>query len=566
MIRQLLARRKSWLTTASLFALILLAAALPARAATVYGVTTTNQLVRFNSATPGTITTVGAITGLQTGENIAGIDFRPANGQLYALGSTSRLYTINLTNGAAAQIGSAGAFTLSGTNFGFDFNPVPDRLRVVSNTGQNLRLNPNDGSLAATDTPLNPGTPNVTAAAYTNSFAGATATTLYVIDTTTDTLYLQGSINGSPNSPNGGVLTAVGALGVDASDTNGFDISSSDGTAYAALTVGGTSGLYTINLTTGAATQVGAFPAGTLVSGIAVAFGSGAVGTAVLDYDGDRRTDFSILRGDDSGNGTFFVRRSSDNGFSVVPFGFSSDIQTPGDYNGDGRTDYAVWRESNGTFYVLTAGTATFQSFQYGQVGDEPVARDYDGDGKTDYAVVRRANGLLIWYVAQSSLNYSSRAQQFGIDSDTVAPGDYDGDGRFDLAVYRGAPSGPATFYVQQSTAGFRAVQFGLGSDLVVPGDYDGDGKYDFAVLRQGTVYTWYILGSVGNTFRSIQFGSKPQLSAQGDYDGDGKTDVATWNPLNGAFYIARSSAPGSVQQVLFGQNGDFPVANFDTH
>ncbi len=564
-MRQLLASR-NWLTTASLFALIILAATIPAKAATVYGVTTTNQLTRFNSATPGTVATVGAITGLQTGENIVGIDFRPANGQLYALGSTSRLYTINLTTGAAVQIGSAGAFTLNGTNFGFDFNPVPDRIRVVSNTGQNLRLNPNDGTLAATDTPLNPGTPNVTAAAYTNSFAGSTATTLYVIDTTTDTLYLQGSINGSPNSPNGGLLTAVGALGVDASDANGFDISSSDGTAYAALTVAGTSRLYTINLTTGAATQVDAFPAGMLINGIAVAFGTGAVGTAVLDYDGDRRTDFSIARADNNnGNNIYYVQRSSDNGFSALQFGVASDTQTPGDYNGDGKTDYAVWRPSNGIFYVLTSGTFTFQAFQFGQVGDEPVARDYDGDGKTDYAVVRRANGVMTWYIAQSGTNNSLRAQQFGVNSDAVAPGDYDGDGRFDLAVFRGTPSGPATFYVQQSTAGFRAVQFGIGSDLVVPGDYDGDGKYDFALLRQGTTFTWYVLGSVSNTFRSVQFGAKPQLSVQGDYDGDGKTDIATWNPLNGTFYIIRSSN-GGVQQVAFGQNGDSPIANFDTH
>ena len=171
----------------------------------------------------------------------------------------------------------------------------------------------------------------------------------------------------------------------------------------------------------------------------------------------------------------------------------------------------------------------------------------------------------MVWYIALSGTANGFRAQQFGFDTDTVAPGDYDGDGRFDLAVYRGAANGPATFYVQQSTAGLRAVQFGIGSDLVVPGDYDGDGKYDFAVLRQGSVYTWYIFGSAGNSFRAVQFGTKPQLSVQGDYDGDGRTDIATWNPINGAFYVNRSS-DGTTQTVVFGQNGDYPVANFDTH
>ncbi|HVF31180.1 MAG TPA: DUF4394 domain-containing protein, partial [Pyrinomonadaceae bacterium] len=136
-----------------------------AEGAPIYGVTTANALVRFDSATPGTVSTIGVISGLQPGESIVGIDFRPSNGQLYGLGSTSRLYTINITNGVATQVGSAGAFTLSGTDFGFDFNPVVDRIRITSNTGQNLRINPDNGTLTATDTPLNPGAPNVNASA-----------------------------------------------------------------------------------------------------------------------------------------------------------------------------------------------------------------------------------------------------------------------------------------------------------------------------------------------------------------------------------------------------------------
>src|SRR5262245_50999519 len=95
-----------------------------AGAATITGVTTTNVLVTFDSATPGTIATSVAVTGLQGGETLLGIDRRPATGALYALGSTSRLYLINATTGAATQVGSAGAFTVSGTAFGFDFNPT----------------------------------------------------------------------------------------------------------------------------------------------------------------------------------------------------------------------------------------------------------------------------------------------------------------------------------------------------------------------------------------------------------------------------------------------------------
>ena len=213
-----------------------------------YGVDLSNNLVIFNPATP--LTPINkAITGTAAGENILGIDMRPLNGQLYALGSSSRLYTINLSSGVATAVGAAGAFTLAGTNFGFDFNPTVDRIRVVSNTGQNLRLNPIDGSLSATDLPLNPGTPDATAAAYTNNFAGATTTVLHVIDATQDRLYVQ-------NPPNNGVLVSTGPLGINITGVNGFDISAVSGTALGIFTVGTANALYSVNLSTGTATKV----------------------------------------------------------------------------------------------------------------------------------------------------------------------------------------------------------------------------------------------------------------------------------------------------------------------
>lgn len=216
-----------------------------------YAVSAANELMIFNPANPTPV--VKAITGIVAGENILGIDFRPVNGQLYALGSTSRLYTINAASGAALAVGTVPFTTpLSGTDFGFDFNPTVDRVRIVSNTGQNLRANPNDGLIAFVDGALSPGTPSITAAAYTNNFAGATATVLFDIDTQTNMLYKQ-------DPPNAGTLTAVGALGVTASATNGFDIGSTSGTAYALLTVGGITKVYTINLTTGAATAGATF-------------------------------------------------------------------------------------------------------------------------------------------------------------------------------------------------------------------------------------------------------------------------------------------------------------------
>lgn len=228
-----------------------------------YAVDAMNNLHIFNPANIGTPVTK-SIANLQTGETVLGIDMRPATGQLYALGSTGRIYVLNTSTGAAAMVGLGPVAVLEGTDFGFDFNPFVDRIRIVSNTGQNLRVNPNDGILAATDGALNPGTPNVTAAAYTNNFPGTASTVLFDIDTTTDMLYTQ-------NPPNNGTLVAVGALGVDASASNGFDIGGTSNLAYAVLTVGSANKLYSINTTTGAATEVGTLPVA--VKGFALGLG-----------------------------------------------------------------------------------------------------------------------------------------------------------------------------------------------------------------------------------------------------------------------------------------------------
>jgi hypothetical protein len=533
-----------------------------AYAVPAFGVTTTNQLIRFDTATPQNITTVGTISGLQAGETIVGIDFRPATAQLFALGSSSRLYTINRDTGAATQVGTAGAFFLAGSSFGFDFNPMVDRIRVVSNAGQNLRLDPNTGALTATDAQINPAGAAVTASAYSSNIPGATTTTLFDIDTNNGTLNRQ-------DPPNNGTLVQIGSLGVSATETNGFDIAP-DGSAFAVLTTAGTARLYTINLSTGAATLVGSVGNGSLsLTGFAIAFnaptnpvGGCTTRRPILDYDGDRRADAALFR---TTTNTFLIRRSTDATTIIQQFGQqSTDIQVPGDYDGDGRTDIAVFRTTNGFFFILQSTTGTIRSEQFGLGTDEPVARDYDGDNRTDLAVVRRQGGQLFWFIRNSS-NGSFRAEQFGLDTDVVAPGDYDGDCRFDLAVFRTLPNGQGVFFVRQSSGGDRGIQFGLGSDLVVPGDYDGDGRFDFAVVRPGTQFTWFILQSSTNTVRTVGFGAKPQIIAQADYDGDGRTDIATYDPTSGNFFILQSSN-NAFTTIRFGNNQDIPVASFDTH
>jgi len=226
-----------------------------------FAISSANELVIFNPLSPSPVSK--PISGLATGETVLGIDFRPATGQLFALGSTSRLYVLNTSSGAATAVSVAPFATLlSGTDFGFDFNPTVDRVRIVSNTGQNLRVNPNDGTIAVVDGNLSGTAPSVTAAAYSNNFAGATTTVLYDIDTQAGKLVKQ-------DPPNAGTLVDVGPLGVTASAANGFDIGSKSGIAYALLTVSGTTKIYTINLTTGAAT------AGATLSGTYKAFSLG---------------------------------------------------------------------------------------------------------------------------------------------------------------------------------------------------------------------------------------------------------------------------------------------------
>ena len=213
-----------------------------------YAISAGGMFQIFNPTVAGTPISK-TITGLGVGESILGIDFRPVNGQLYGIAATAagaaKLYTFNLSSGAAAAVGTGFTIATGVTAAGFDFNPTVDRIRFVTNTGQNLRLNPNDGTIAATDGSINPGTPIITGAAYTNNFAGATTTALYVLDGTT--LYLQ-------NPPNNGTLVSVGPLGITNGLQNGFDIGGTSGNAFAVFTVATASKVYSINLTSGAAT------------------------------------------------------------------------------------------------------------------------------------------------------------------------------------------------------------------------------------------------------------------------------------------------------------------------
>lgn len=249
-----------------------------AQAELVYGVTNSNTLITWDSGDSTDLLGGVAISGLMQNEQVRGIDFRPATGQLYAVGSFNNLYVINTDSGAATRVG-AGPFApgASGSSFGFDFNPTIDRIRYVSDANQNLVLNPNDGtstqvtSLFYDASDVNAGMdPNVVGSAYTNSFMNATSTQLYGIDSALDVLVTQAN--------SAGTLMTVGSLGVDVNDSLSFDISGATGIAYATVQSNdlSRSTFWMIDLSTGEATMLGEIGGGALVSSMAVTPAPGA--------------------------------------------------------------------------------------------------------------------------------------------------------------------------------------------------------------------------------------------------------------------------------------------------
>jgi hypothetical protein len=264
------------------------------------------------------------------------------------------------------------------------------------------------------------------------------------------------------------------------------------------------------------------------------------------DYDGDGKADNSLWR---ESNGVWYTLNSAAGTLGINQFGAVGDKIVPGDFDGDGITDFAVWRASNGVWYEMRS-TQGFTFVQFGLPTDIPTTGDFDGDGKADIAVFRPSTGT--WYVSRSSLGLATIS--FGANGDKPVVGDYDNDGRSDVAVFR--PSN-GTWYILRSSAGLLGVQFGTGTDKVVPGDYDGDGKTDEAVYRPSTG-VWYLnMSSAG--FTATQFGLSSDIPAPADFDFDGKVDLSVFRPSTGLWYRL-SSSNGVLVSTQFGQSGDVPV------
>ena len=271
-------------------------------------------------------------------------------------------------------------------------------------------------------------------------------------------------------------------------------------------------------------------------------------GRTSYDFDGDSRADISLFR---PATGTWYLNRSSF-GFGAFQFGQLGDKPVPADYDGDGVTDYAVYR--NGIWYRMLSASNSYDVISFGISTDIPAPADFDGDRRADAAVFRPSTGT--WYILNSSTGAWSVAQ-FGLSGDVPLAADYDGDGRADINVFR--PSTGIWYRINSSTGAFVAFQFGLNGDKPVAGDFDGDGRTDVAVWRPSNG-VWYIINSSTGTFYGYAFGAIGDIPAPADYDGDRRTDIAVFRPATGEWYRVFSSN-GSTAVDRFGLAGDIPAA-----
>ncbi|HQR33302.1 MAG TPA: HYR domain-containing protein, partial [Blastocatellia bacterium] len=288
---------------------------------------------------------------------------------------------------------------------------------------------------------------------------------------------------------------------------------------------------------------------------------SPAPAKAISDFDGDGKTDLAVW----DGMKTSFwqIVRSSDGGQSSIYWGRAydpfNDVIAPGDYDGDGKADAAVFRRSTNTWYIKQSSDDQTVAVPFGLGTDTVVPADYDGDGKTDLAVWRAKEGR--WLIKRSSdkqtlsIIWGSGRLSY---LDVPVPGDYDGDGKADLAVFNPSTS----YWLIKSSSDGAVIQKLLGEkgDMPVPADYDGDGKTDIAVWNGDSTY-WHIINSSDGSTRDVSWGRSVMndIPVPGDFDGDGLADIAVWRPATATWYIQLSQSK-TVATKQHGSAGFVPI------
>lgn len=321
-----------------------------------------------------------------------------------------------------------------------------------------------------------------------------------------------------------------------------------------------------------------------------------------FDFTGDGRTDWATIANLGAPAGTALRWKILGNPAPAAPntafkrdfdYGLRGDFPVSRDYNGDRKTEVAVWRAGTpGIHYIAqfpigNEGVTLERAVPWGQTGDRLTAQgDYDGDGKIDYTAVRRdatTPDNLIWHIMSSSTG-TFKTIQFG-----AAPGgtgfrvtegaDFNGDGRDELVLFtfNNTTFTGLTFYIGDANTGAGVLTASYGdftSDYVLsPADYTGDGRADIVVARATiTPIPWYIRNTATGATTSASFGigdpnfANIDLPIRGDYDGDGRHDIAVYRPSNQTFYYLRSSSNNTiVDGQRHGDPGDFPLGAFGT-
>jgi len=279
--------------------------------------------------------------------------------------------------------------------------------------------------------------------------------------------------------------------------------------------------------------------------------------TTPFDFDGDGKSDIAVYRAGSTPNAPSYwhVLRSLDNSYLGVQFGAGEDAIVPEDFDGDGKTNFAVFRPSTGTWYTSLDPAINYGAFQWGQSGDIPIPGDFDGDGRADYAVFRPGNG--VWYVRRSS-DGNFLFQQFGANGDKPLLADFDGDGKTDFAYVRVSGNDLIWNIRQSSNAAVITQTFGLSTDKAVPADYDADGRANIAVFRPSTG-KWYTSTNPATNYGEQQWGQNGDVAAPADYDGDGKTDLTVFRPSTTVWWTLKSTNAGVTGQQ-WGLASDLPV------